>query len=40
MTISPELRKLLSRNVDVLPRKVVQKKGDGFTAEAGPGSKK
>lgn len=33
--ISPELRKLLSRNVDVLPRKVVHKNGDGFTAEAG-----
>ncbi|KAI1876625.1 hypothetical protein JX265_004151 [Neoarthrinium moseri] len=32
--ISPELRKLLSRNVEVLPRKVVHKKGDGFTAEA------
>jgi hypothetical protein len=30
--ISPELRKLLSRNVDILPRNVVQKKGDGFTA--------
>ncbi|KAI0199379.1 GTPase-activating protein GYP7 [Astrocystis sublimbata] len=29
-TISPELRKLLSRNVDVLPRKVVQKHGDGL----------
>ncbi|KAI0157750.1 GTPase-activating protein GYP7 [Xylariaceae sp. FL1272] len=33
-TISPELRKLLSRNVEVLPRKVVHKKGDGFTAES------
>ncbi|KAI1262577.1 GTPase-activating protein GYP7 [Xylariaceae sp. FL1019] len=32
-TITPELRKLLSRNVDVLPRNVVHKKGDGFTAE-------
>ncbi|KAI0457098.1 GTPase-activating protein GYP7 [Xylaria acuta] len=31
-TISPELRKLLSRNVEVLPRKVVQKHGDGLTA--------
>ncbi|KAH8652526.1 GTPase-activating protein GYP7 [Xylariales sp. PMI_506] len=28
--ISPELRKLLSRNVELLPRKVVQSKGDGF----------
>ncbi|KAI0491075.1 GTPase-activating protein GYP7 [Xylaria cf. heliscus] len=28
-TISPELRKLLSRNVEVIPRKVVQKQGDG-----------
>ncbi|KAI1332071.1 GTPase-activating protein GYP7 [Xylariaceae sp. FL0255] len=33
-TISPELRKLLSRNVEILPRKVVHKQGDGFTAEA------
>ncbi|KAI1390932.1 GTPase-activating protein GYP7 [Hypoxylon trugodes] len=32
-TITPELRKLLSRNVEVLPRKVVHKKGDGITAE-------
>ncbi|KAI0540176.1 GTPase-activating protein GYP7 [Xylaria digitata] len=31
-TISPELRKLLSRNVDILPRKVVHKHGDGFVA--------
>ncbi|KAF2970070.1 hypothetical protein GQX73_g3522 [Xylaria multiplex] len=31
-TISPELRKLLSRNVEVLPRKVVHKHGDGFAA--------
>ncbi|TGJ81965.1 hypothetical protein E0Z10_g6813 [Xylaria hypoxylon] len=31
-TISPELRKLLSRNVEILPRKVVHKQGDGFTA--------
>ncbi|KAK8058663.1 GTPase activating protein [Apiospora phragmitis] len=30
--ISPELRKLLSKDIEVLPRKVVQKKGDGFTA--------
>jgi hypothetical protein len=33
-TISPELRKLLSRNVEILPRKVVHKHGDGFTAES------
>lgn len=33
-TISPELRKLLSREVEVLPRNVVQKKGDGFNADA------
>ncbi|KAI8951427.1 GTPase-activating protein GYP7 [Xylaria longipes] len=32
-TISPELRKLLSRNVEVLPRKVVQKHGDGLTTQ-------
>ncbi|KAK6080237.1 GTPase-activating protein GYP7 [Seiridium cupressi] len=32
--ISPELRKLLSREVEVLPRKVVQKMGDGFNADA------
>ncbi|KAK7996252.1 GTPase-activating protein GYP7 [Apiospora marii] len=32
--ISPELRKLLSRDIEVLPRKVVQKKGDGFTADS------
>ncbi|RYP51194.1 hypothetical protein DL769_010853 [Monosporascus sp. CRB-8-3] len=31
--ISPELRKLLSREVEVLPRKVVKKKGDGLAAE-------
>ncbi|KAI1420140.1 GTPase-activating protein GYP7 [Xylaria sp. FL1777] len=29
-TISPELRKLLSRNVETLPRKVVHKHSDGF----------
>jgi TBC1 domain family member 15 len=29
--ISPELRKILSREVEVLPRKVVQKMGDGFS---------
>lgn len=33
-TITPELRKLLSRTVDVLPRKVVQSKGDGITVDA------
>ncbi|KAI4598962.1 GTPase activating protein [Pestalotiopsis sp. 9143b] len=32
--ISPELRKLLSREVEILPRKVVQKKGDGLTADS------
>jgi hypothetical protein len=32
--ISPELRKLLSRDVEVLPRKVVQKMGDGSNADA------
>lgn len=31
-TISPELRKLLSRNVEVLARKVVQKHGDGLNS--------
>ncbi|KAK8065686.1 GTPase-activating protein GYP7 [Apiospora hydei] len=31
--ISPELRKLLSRDIEVLPRKVVKTKGDGFTAD-------
>jgi TBC1 domain family member 15 len=31
--ISPELRKLLSRKVQVLPRKVVQKKGDGLDSK-------
>ena len=34
--ISPELRKLLSREVEVLPRKVVQKKGAAAAAAAGP----
>lgn len=28
--ITPELRKLLSRDVEVLPRQEVRKKGDGF----------
>jgi DNA-nicking Smr family endonuclease len=31
--ISPELRKLLSRKVEVLPRKVVKKKGEGFDSK-------
>ncbi|EMR72582.1 putative gtpase-activating protein gyp7 protein [Eutypa lata UCREL1] len=30
--ITPELRKLLSREVEFLPRKVVQKKGEGLSA--------
>ncbi|KAI0814642.1 GTPase-activating protein GYP7 [Xylaria sp. FL0064] len=30
-TISPELRKLLSRNVEILPRKVVHKHGEGLS---------
>ncbi|KAI1080633.1 GTPase-activating protein GYP7 [Whalleya microplaca] len=33
-TISPELRKLLSREVEVLPKKPVHKKGDGIAADA------
>ncbi len=33
--ISPELRKLLSRKVEVLPRKVVQKKGEGLDGKRG-----
>lgn len=33
--ISPELRKLLSRKVEVLPRKVVQKKGEGLESKKG-----
>ncbi|KAI0977212.1 GTPase-activating protein GYP7 [Xylaria arbuscula] len=32
-TISPELRKLLSRNVEILPKKVVHKHGDGVAAQ-------
>lgn len=32
--ISPELRKLMSREVEVLPRKVVQRMGDGLHADA------
>ncbi|KAI1284301.1 GTPase-activating protein GYP7 [Xylaria sp. FL0933] len=30
-TISPELRKLLSKNVEILPRKVVHKHGEGLS---------
>ncbi|KAI1438804.1 GTPase-activating protein GYP7 [Xylaria sp. CBS 124048] len=33
-TISPELRNLLSRKVEILPRKVVHRHGDGFTAQS------
>jgi TBC1 domain family member 15 len=33
--ISPELRKLLNRKVEVLPRKVVQKKGEGLDRKKG-----
>lgn len=33
--ISPELRGLLSRKVDILPRKIVKKKGDGVAAVGG-----
>jgi hypothetical protein len=29
--VSPELRKLLSRKVDVLPRKIVRKEGEGLS---------
>ncbi|KAI1655697.1 RabGAP/TBC [Daldinia decipiens] len=32
-TITPELRKLLSKNIEVLPRKVVQKKADSITTD-------
>ncbi|KAI0848611.1 RabGAP/TBC [Daldinia vernicosa] len=32
-TITPELRKLLSKNIEVLPRKVVQKKGDSIATD-------
>jgi len=28
--ISPELRGLMSRNVEILPRKVVRREGEGF----------
>lgn len=31
--ITPELRKLLSRNVEVLPRKTVAQKGDGMPSK-------
>lgn len=30
--ISPELRGLLSRRVDILPRKVVRKEGEGLSS--------
>jgi len=33
--ITPELRKLLSRNVEVLPRKQVAKQGDGLWMHEG-----
>lgn len=33
--ITPQLRKLLSREVEVLPRKEVKGKGDGFMADRG-----
>ncbi|KAI2633862.1 GTPase-activating protein GYP7 [Xylaria nigripes] len=33
-TISPELRNLLSKKVEVLPRKVVHKHGDGFVPQS------
>lgn len=33
--VSPEIRKLLSRKVEVLPRKVVQKKGVGLDRKKG-----
>jgi hypothetical protein len=33
--LTPELRKLLSRQVDVLPRKEVAKKGDGLAGTKG-----
>lgn len=36
--ITPELRRLLSRDVEVLPRKEVAKKGDGFLAKPGAGN--
>lgn len=33
--LTPELRKLLSRQVEVLPRKEVAKKGDGLAGAGG-----
>lgn len=37
--ITPELRRLLSKQVVVLPRKEVAKQGDGFLAKANAGAK-
>lgn len=34
--ITPELRRLLSKDVEVLPRKEVAKQGDGFLAKPNP----
>lgn len=34
--ITPELRRLLSKDVEVLPRKEVAKQGDGFLAKPSP----
>lgn len=36
--ITPELRRLLSKQVEVLPRKEVAKQGDGFLAKSGSGA--
>lgn len=38
--ITPELRSLLSKQVEILPRKEVAKQGDGFLARAGSGAAK
>lgn len=35
--ITPELRRLLSKQVEILPRKEVAKQGDGFLAKAASG---
>jgi hypothetical protein len=35
--ISPELRDLLSKKVEVLPRKIVRKEGEGLSALNKPG---
>lgn len=35
--ISPELRGLLSRKVEVLPRKIVRKEGEGLNMVRKPG---